>query len=802
MSERTKELKKKIIVKAFRPIQRGFEKSDTMKTPYRDGVILCVERARYLTQSYKETEGQPMVLRRAKALSNILQNMSIYISENERIVGNYASTPEALTTHSEFYWRWLDKAIRPGKPYAGLLDDNAREELLEINQYWGNKSVHGMERDMVPERVKPYWKFNGAFFWMHGAEAGVPDFEKIFSIGLNGIIEEAKARLIEIGDDMTMPSEEFMTQKTFLEATIIALQAAIDWGKRFSELAKKQANDEKDSNRKKELEQISEICERVPGNPPRTFYEALQSFWFVHIIQHLIEQHQNGCSLRFDQLLYPFYSSDKKAGRITREGAQELLEFVWIKMEELGIVMPPLIGGGLAGNTLWQTVTIGGVTKDGQDATNEMSYIILDSCNEMRMIQPSLALRYHPKIDPEFIMKAIDLIKSGVGYPAFFNDNAVIPMLLRNGIPIEKAREYGIEGCMRFAIPGESMVHRALVGVMILPKCLEIALNEGVDKTTGKLIGKKTAVPLTFKSADDVLEAFLEQVEFYVDKQVVLNDTADLLYRKYVPRPFLSGLLKGCIENGRDCREYSFYHKSLIGDVGGIDVANSLAAIQKLIFDDKVVSMEELIQSLQNNWEGAEERRQMFLNAPKYGNDDDYVDDFAKKVYYGISERTRKYKNIFGDRYDYDGSSSSMYYGYSGLTNATPDGRKDGDNFSDGTISPKPGTDLNGPTAVLKSASKIDPILSHNQLLNQKFQPMFLEGVKKSLFASYLKTWAELGIHHIQFNIVNKETLIDAQKHPEEYTDLIVRVAGYSAYYIDLDKDLQDDIIRRTEQSI
>jgi len=802
MSAVTQELRSKVKVKAFRPVQRGLEKSSTMQEPYRKGVKICLERARLLTESYKKTEGQPMVLRRAKGLAHILENMTIYIQDKEKIVGNYSSSPSALTTHPELYWRWLEKAVQPGEAFSSLLDDNGRKELQEINEYWKDKSVQGMEREAVPKRVKEYWRFVGPIVWGHFAESGVPDFQKIFSVGLNGIIAEAKSRIDEIEQSTEFPTGEFLKQKNFLGAVIIALESAVKWGKRYAQLGKKMAESESNLSRKKELEEISKVCEWVPGNPPRSLHEAIQSFWFIHLIQHLIELYQNGCAVRLDQLLYSIYKRDKESGKITREKAQELLEFLWVKMEELGVLLMPLVGSGVAGNTMWQTITVGGVTLEGEDATNEMSYIILDACKVMRTIQPSIALRYHDKIDKGFILSAIDLVKIGVGYPAFFNDKVALPMLLANGISVQKARDYGIEACMRWTIPGESMEYRSIAGVLVLPKCLELALNGGIDKSTGKQIGEKTADPLSFKSIENIFEAFFAQVKFFIEKLVIFHNTTDFLYRESVPRPFLSALMKGCIEKGRDCREYSFYHKSYIGHVGGINVANSLAAIRKLVFEERSISLKELLEALKENWNGKETLRQLCIQGPKFGNDDDYVDEIARKMYHGISAIALKYQNIFGFSYNFDGTSSSMYYGYSGLTWATPDGRKDGENFADGTLSPLPGTDTLGPTAVLKSASKIDPLLSPHHLLNQKFQPQYLNGENKELFYSYLKTWADLGIYHIQFNVVDRETLLDAQKHPDKYADLIVRVAGYSAYFNDLDKALQDDIIRRTEQSI
>jgi formate C-acetyltransferase len=397
-------------------------------------------------------------------------------------------------------------------------------------------------------------------------------------------------------------------------------------------------------------------------------------------------------------------------------------------------------------------------------------------------------------------MSAIDLIKTGVGYPALFNDKVIIPSLMALGIPLEDARNYGMEGCLRWTIPGKSIVYRSTTGPVILPKCLELALNQGVDKFSGEQIGVRTPDPLTFTSLEDIMESFLTQVEHFVEKMVIFNNTTDYLYQQYIPRPFLSALLDGCLEKGKDCRQWSYYLKSPIGLIGPIDVANALAAIKKLIFEEGRVTMQELLEALKKNWEEKEELRQICLRAPKYGNDDDHVDHLAREIQYRVTEIIKKYKNLLGFPYMAEGSVASMYYGYSILTGATPDGRKDREPFADGTVSPQPGTDQKGPTAVIKSCSKIDPLKTYNQLLNQKFLPGFLEGENKEIFANYLRTWADLGNYHIQFNVVNRETLLDAQKNPEKYASLIVRVAGYSAYFVDLDEGMQNEIIRRTEQ--
>lgn len=798
MSAVTQRLRQNLPIKAYRSIHRGLEREEGRK-PFRPGVKLCLERARLVTESYRKTEGEPMVRRRAEALANILEKMTIYIGDGQRIVGNYTSDPYYVTCYPECYWRWLERAVNDG--YRDLLDDKGRKELSEILSYWHNLAVHGKERELIPDDVKPYWAYNGVFMWNYWSEAGVPDYEKLFKVGLNGLIEQAENRLREIGTDTHLSAKEYLEQKYFLEAAIIALKSAINWGKRYAEKARELARVEDDEKRKKELWEIAEICDRVPGNPPRTFHKALQFFWFVHLITRMIENYTNGCGVRFDQLMYPFYKKDREEGRLTRQQAQELLEFLWLKFEEPSALLSPTGGGAVGSGSLWQTMVIGGVTPEGDDATNEMSHLILEASKAMRTLQPTLALRYHDKIPKELIFSAIDLIKTGIGFPAFFNDRYEIPMLLGVGFSLEDARNYGIEACMRWTIPGKAMSHRPVAGIFVLPKCFELALNRGVDKFSDKRIGPSTPDPTTLTSINQVMEAYLEQVRFFADKLVRINNVADVLYEEYLPRPFLSAVMEGCIEKGKDCRKWAYFLKSVIAPIGGTTVADSMAAMKKLIFEEKRVTMEELLEALRNNWEGREEMRQMFLNkAPKFGNDDDYVDLLAREVHRRTAEEIRKFKNNHGFNYVVDGTGGAAFYAYSANTGATPDGRKDGEEFNDGSVSPCPGRDKNGPTATLMSTSKVDPLITYNMLLNQKFSPQFLEEENREIFAAYLKSWADLGHHHVQFNVIDRDTLLDAIEHPEKYPDLVVRVAGYSAYFVDLPKAVQQHIIDRTEQ--
>ena len=799
---RLQRIKEKYVAKNYRPLGRGFERGDRVAA-YRPGVKLCLERARLYTESYRQTEGEPTIIRRAKALAHILESMTIYIQDDELLVGDYASSPSHLTWHPEYSYRWLLRAVNDG--YRGLLDDKGREELAQIAEYWVGKSVQGRERSYFSEDLKPYWEYRGAALFGHYNESGVPHYEKIFKVGLNGLLKEAEEKLVSIADEPDMPGMEYLEQKDFLEAVIISLKAAIGWAGRYAELAREQVNSEDKVDRKKELETIAEVCEWIPGNPPRTFHEALQTFWFIHVITHIIEAYDQGIGARLDQVLHPFYRKDMDEGRITREDTKELLELLWVKCAGIGFLFAPTIGGGAAqGTVVQQTLTLGGVTPDGQDAVNELTYLILDSRDDVGLSEPTTAIRIHNGTSREFLLRVTKSLVKRSGTVSLFNDDIVVRRLTRCGIPLEDARNYGIEQCMRWTIPGKNLTYRTMDGGSImLPKCLELALNRGVDPRTGQQYGAETPDPLSFISVEDILDAFAAQVAFFAEKHGRMAKITDAMYERYLPRPFLSALLDGGIQKGKDCRTWCYYPKGIVGLLGNVNVANALAAVKKLVFEEKSVSIEDLLDALSQNWEGKEELRQTIINkVPKYGNDDDYVDAIAKEVAVRATREVEKVTNHYGYAFEVDGSSGASYFAYSDMTGATPDGRKNGDLYSDGTISPAAGTDTRGPTAVLKSVSRVDPLESWNHLLNQKFFPQHLQGDNAEKFVSYLEAWRDLGIHHIQFNILDRETLLDAQKNPEKHPHLVVRVAGYAAYFIDLSPGVQDEIICRTEQAL
>jgi formate C-acetyltransferase len=602
-------------------------------------------------------------------------------------------------------------------------------------------------------------------------------------------------------NEQTIPPD-YVDQKEFLQSVIIVLKAVINFAGRYATLAEEMAVSEKDAEKKKRLQDVARTCRRVPAHPPQTFLEAVQFFYFIHLVRYL-EYSTLGIGIRLDYLFGPYYEKDLEAGRITRDEALEILQLLWAKFLELGLVYSPLVTSVYGGVASLQAITLGGTDAEGNDVTNDLTYLALEAARTMRTIEPSIALRVHDGTPDELLSKATDVIRTGLGYPSLFNDGALIPLLEKWGVPQAEAKGYAVSGCVYMEIPGKNITRR-VEGYFVLTKCLWWALHQGVNPETQEQWGAPTPDPATFNTLEDLMNAYLEQVRFFTNKMAQLENTTRDLYAKYCPRPFYSAIVEGCIEKGMECKQWVY--PSMVHDmtivIGTTNVADSLTAIKKVVFEDKRVSLPELIKIMNNNWEGHEGIRQACLNAPKYGNDDDYADLIARETHHRTQAAMETVKDRFGFSKRGDGSAVSATYGLAVNTPATPDGRLDGAPFADSTLSPQPGMDKKGPTAVLNSCAKIDTLQTYNHLLNQKFMPQFLEGEAKPVFIDYLKTWREMNIPHIQFNVVDKETLEDARERPQEYEDLIVRVAGYSAYFVELSKGLQDHIIDRTEHSL
>lgn len=792
------DLRKQVVSRGIRNVKRGNADDDSQRGMFRPEVRLDLQRSRLMTESYKGTDGEPMLLRRAKALANVLNKMGIFIRDYERIVGYQTADPNGIYHPIEQNWK---SPLRLVNSEAGktLLDEAGRKELDELCEYWNGKSQSDRHQAALPDELKKYWTYEGTFLWSQLSELGVPNYKKLFRLGLKGLIQEIKDKMAEV--DREIPPD-YYDQKNFLQAAVITLEAVINFAHRYAELARNTAAEEQNPARKTILEEIAHTCDWVPENPPRTFIEAVQFFYFIHLVRYL-EYSTLGIGVRVDHLFGSYYDKDLKEGRITEEDALGILQLLWIKLNELGLVYSPTVSSVYGGVASLQAVTIGGTDEDGKDVTNDLTYLTLEAARTLKLIEPSIALRLHDGTPDKVYEKAADVIKTGIGYPSLFNDDALIPLYERWGVPTEDATQYSVTGCVYIEIPGKNIVRRS-VGYPVLTKMLWWALHQGVDSKTGEQHGARTADPATFTSWKDLLDAYAEQVTFFFTKIEHLERINNEILAEYNPRPFYSVLLDGCIEKGKDCRKWVYpsmiHHFAQV--IGGVNVADSITAVQKVVFEDKLVTLPELIEIMDKNWEGKEDIRQACLNAPKFGNDDDYADLIAREVMARGEAAVGEVKDGFGLSHRGDGSAVSATYGLAADTPATPDGRFDGEPFSDSTLAPAPGRDKKGPTAVLKSVSKISTVDTFNHLLNQKFLPKFLEEDMKPLFLSYLKTWKELGVPHIQFNIVDKETLVNAKAQPDKYSDLIVRVAGFSAYFVDLSAGLQDHIIARTEQTL
>jgi len=798
MSNRTQKLMENTPIKSTQVSQEALAKD---ARSYRPGMKweLELNRARLLTEAYKQNESDPIVIKRAKGLSNILENMELYIRPGELIIGNFASTSDAVCHYPELQYKWVERETSKGRIFEDLLNDDEREELKELHAYWKNLSIHNIYKAYLPEELEDYtYTFN--------FECATPNYEKILSIGLNGIISEVQEKKKRLKDNLlnsTINALDYVQRNEFLDAVIISLDSAIKWGKRYAELARKTADSEQDPKRRAELEAIAQTCEQVPGNPARTLHEAIQSFWFIHLIVNFIEMPMVGDGIRFDVCMGPFYEKDFKEGRIDKDQALEMVECLFVKSQETGFLHPPIWSGQGGGAIGYQTLNIGGVDSDGKDVTNEISFLVLEAMKNIKTVTPPLAFRWHDNTPKKLVDKAIECMASGIPQPAFFNDKMNITRLTSFGISIEDARNYSINNCMVPTIPGKNLNHRsAWANGLPIPLCLTAAL--GLDVIPGywkKPLGTALDEPENVSSIEELIDAVIENCAWAMRTAVGISNIGDALYQKYTPRPFLSGVLDDCIEKAQDVRDWEWgpgYREVMI--LGLNNCADSLAAIKKIVFDEKKATMAELINALKNNWEGYEDLHRMCLDAPKFGNDDDYVDLISLELGKGLRKEAAKIKTYLGQPLYVDGTAASAFWLHGATCPATPDGRSAGETFHDGSISPAGGRDSNGPTAVLKSVSKVDPQLTYNHLFNQSFMPQYLKGHNAETFYQYLKTFADLGIHHVQFSVVDRETLLDAQKHPENHTNLMVRVCGYSAYFIDLNKSMQDGIIARNSQ--
>lgn len=764
---------------------------------------ISVERAVLVTQFYQENYGKYSTpLLRALNFKNLCRKKTIYIDPNELIVGERGPYPKAVSTFPELTCHSVEdlNILNSREMTRYLVSAEAIETYKkEIIPYWQGRSM----RDRVFSQVPPEWTAAyAAGMFTEFMEQRAPGHTALDgNIYKKGMLDfkEQIARSLTGLDYLNDPEAPDKAEE--LKAMEISCDAAIIFAERHADLALKMAASEAEPQRKAELERIAATCRRVPAHAPRDFWEALQMYWFVHLgtITEL-----NGWDAmspgHLDQHLYPFYQKDLADGALDRESAKELIACFWIKVNNQPA--PPKIGVTAQESGTYNDFTninLGGLTRDGADGVNEVSYIMLEVIDELHLLQPQANVQISHKTPDRFLKKACRVIRKGYGYPSVFNTDEVIMEQMRTGKTIEDARQGGCSGCIETGSFGKEAF--VLTGYLNVPKILELALNDGIDPLTGKQIGPQTGDPSKFRSFGELYTAFDRQLQYIADLKIRVNNYIERMYAAYSPAPFLSVVIRDCIANGRDYYNAGpRYNTNYIQCCGIGTVTDSLSAIKKHVFDENEISMKQLLAGLHNNFEGQQALRLRLVNkTPFYGNDDDYADSIMQRVYETLFKAIDGKPNTKGSSYHLNMLSTTCHIYFGKKLGASANGRLATMPISDGT-SPSHGADRKGPTAVIKSLGKMDQIKSGGTLLNQRFLPGVLEGDEGiENLAHLIRAYFKLNGHHIQFNIVDSQTLRNAQAAPDEYRDLLVRVAGYSDYFVDLDRNHQEEIIARTE---
>ena len=836
-----------------------FQTSDIPKSPriqklvdalYEHMPVIESARAKLITESYKETEGEPIITRRAKAFAHILHNIPIIIRDNELIVGSSTIAPRGCQTFPEFSYEWLEAeldtvATRTADPFE--IAEETKAELKEADKYWKGKTTSELATSyMAPEAIKAIEHniFTPGNYFYNGVGHVTVKYWEVLEIGFEGIMEKAQKEL----DGCSVGDGNYARKSHFLDAVILSCKAVIDYAGRYAKLAQEMAAQTSDPVRKQELFVIAENCSRVPAKGAQNFYEACQSFWFV---QQLLQMESSGHSIspgRFDQYMYPYYKKDMEAGTITREFAQELMDCIWVKLNDLNKCRDAASAEGFAGYSLFQNLIAGGQNKEGEDVTNDLSIMCIQASMHVHLPAPSLSVRVWNGSPHEFLIKAAELTRTGIGLPAYYNDEVIIPALQNRGLSLEDAREYNIIGCVEPQKAGKTEGwHDAAFFNMCRP--LELVFSNGMDK--GEMVGIPTGDVTQMKTFDEFFDAYKKQMEYCISLLVNADNAIDVAHAERCPLPFLSCMIDDCLKEGKSVQEGgAVYNFTGPQGFGIANMADGLFAIRKLVYEDKKVSMKELKEALAWNYDkgldaqSAGDMTEMIMKAmqkagrnvdastaegllktfmgmkpgeqktrrfkeihdmidevPKFGNDIPEVDYFAREVAYTYSKPLQKYNNPRGGKFQAGLYPVSANVPLGGQTGATPDGRYAHTPVADG-VSPSAGKDVKGPTAAATSVSRLDHfIVSNGTLFNQKFHPSALsgrEGLEK--FVALIRGYFDQKGMHMQFNVVDRQTLLDAQEHPEKYKHLVVRVAGYSALFTTLSRSLQDDIIRRTEQ--
>lgn len=787
-----------------------------MNSIVRDNFPVCISKFKTTCRVITETNGLPIITRRAKLLAALLDEIPIYILDDELMVGGGASKPGALEVDAD-YGAWDEEEIAALRADGFTVDPEDEKELLELyktappfrtyigGQYdavAGNDELYSF---LLSGMISPPWKSKrgpggGMAQSGYGLGPGFQlmsvDYDFVLSNGLNKLIEIAQEKL----HSLKFYDKDSVEQSYTYQAMIESMEALKRFSKRFAALAEEMAEKEERPQRKKELLEIADTCRWIPDNPPRTFRDAVQFFWFIF---QMVTPSPTACIGRFDQYMYPYYKADIEAGRITNEEVIELLEMIRIRDYEFNRIYGKEGRKKNNGYAKWHNMTIGGVKRDGSDATNELSYLILDAVMDTKLPHHTVTLRVADSTPKEIMLKALECLKAGCSMPAFISDNSYIAYFVNGGMPIEDARNYCPAGCLDAEVPGKTRTTGCTMFNM--PMTINMFFDRGVNRRTGLKFGLDTGDVTRFATWEEFYGAYKVHLQHYMDISAQNNNMRAAVMRDIFPCPIRSAFIPECLENGEDFHrhEFQFENAIVMNPVGMVNAANSLYAVKKLVFEDKVTTLSELKAAMDANWAGYEDLQKKCRECDKYGNDVSAVDEVLADLYKFWHDETVKFPAVFGGHQRATALSITAHYPAGQLSYATPDGRNDGEMLADGCASPVQGSDHNGPLSMLNSALRINMDDYQTMLLNMKLHPTALKTVEDmEKVAAMIRTYLTNGGKHIQFNVTDKEQLEEAQREPELHKDLMVRVAGYSAYFVYLNDKMQKELIDRTENRL
>ncbi len=760
---------------------------------------VCDQRALLLTEAYQKTENQPPILRRAVGFSHILKNIDLCIEPWQIIVGNFASKPFRTSVFPEYSWKWImeemeNLATREGDKF--IVRDDVKKRLSRLS-WWEGKSIQERVWRDLPEETKEQLESGviSSGLITSGIGQYLPGYERILRIGLNGIKKELREKL----SGLNLSDGEDVSKKTFYESLLIVCDGIIHFAERYARLASEMSKKSVSLRRRKELEQIAQVCSKVPAKPASSFHEAVQSFWFLHLLAYVEIGGAGIASGRLDQFLSPYFFKDIQSGCLTPSSAKRILRSLWINFNQILTFYPEKTASIWAGYPMTQQPTLGGMTKDGRDGTNELSRLMIEVEDETRLPQPDIAILYHPDLDRKFFERACQLLPHTMK-PKFFNQPIALEQLKQKKTGPSEMDKCSNIGCVTTAVPG-TMWGPTNYGFVNLAKCLELALNNGQDPLRGKKVGPETGKIRQLTKFENVYDAYCKQVRSAVSRLATVAQVLGRLYSEHLPLPYASIMVEDCIEKGKDVSSGGARHNIPgLQAVGIATVADGLYALKELVFEKRMVSLADYVNSLRSDFSNQRKLHRAVEETAKYGNDVEEVDLLARRIGEQFCEEVKKHKSSAGFTFYPALYSISAHAGMGYYVGTTPDGRKGREPLADG-ISPGQGRCRSGPTAAIKSVCRINHMAALNgTLLNMKFNAgMIYDPDKRVKFMALIDAFMELGGYHVQFNIIDTEMLKEAQKHPEKYPDLLVRVAAYVAQFAILPKRLQDDIIARSE---